>query len=160
VVAGCTVEPLYHMTWISEALERRFPNNTVAPPHFEKLLSEYEGSDLAPPNMQQEVRAGERGLRAHIWEAMLFRYFKELGFGFLSNRVLKAGQQGPDFGLVHGDSTIWVEAIVPAPEGIPAECLEPPKRGVVTSRLVPHREILLTLDCCAEREAREIPAIS
>ena len=34
------------MTWISEALERRFPNNTVAPEHFGELLAEYEASCL------------------------------------------------------------------------------------------------------------------
>jgi hypothetical protein len=112
------------MTWISEALERRFPNNTVAPEHFGELLAEYEASCLAPPNMRPEVEAGERGLRAHIWEAMLYRYFRGLGFEFRPNRVLKAGQQGPDFGLLHEGTTIWVEAIVPAPEGIPPEYLE------------------------------------
>jgi hypothetical protein len=59
------------MSWISDVLEKRFPNNTVAPSHFGELLGAYEASDLAPPNLKQEVSSGERGLRAHIWEAML-----------------------------------------------------------------------------------------
>src|SRR5207302_9927897 len=104
---------------------------------------EYEASCLAPPNMRPEVEAGERGLRAHIWEAMLYRYFRGLGFEFRPNRVLKAGQQGPDFGLLHEETTIWVEAIVPAPEGIPPEYLEPPEKGVFTVKSMPHKEMLL-----------------
>jgi hypothetical protein len=70
------------MSWISDALEKRFPNNTVAPGHFGELLAVYEASGLAPPNMRQEVTAGERGLRAHIWEAMLYWHFSALGFDF------------------------------------------------------------------------------
>ena len=142
------------MTWISKALAERFPNNAVAPAHFGELLAEYESSGLAPPNMRQEVEAGERGLRAHIWEAMLYRYFRELGFEFRPNRVLKAGQQGPDFGLLHQGRTIWIEAIVPAPEGIPPEYLEPPKKGIITVKSVPYKEMLLRWTA-ALKEKRE-----
>jgi type I restriction enzyme S subunit len=131
------------MSWISEALEQRFPNNTIAPAHFGDLLAAYEASGLAPPNMRQEVTAGERGLRAHIWEAMLYRYFSELGFEFRRGMVLKAGQQGPDFGLLNGGMTIWVEAIVPAPEGISADYLTTPKVGEVIVKSMPHQEMLL-----------------
>jgi hypothetical protein len=131
------------MTWISEVLEKRFPNNPVAPRHFGDLLAEYEASGLAPPNMRQEVEAGERGLRAHTWEAMLYRYFSVLGFEFRRDKVRKAGQQGPDFGLLHDGTTIWVEAIVPAPEGIPPEYLEPPKKGEFVVKTMPHKEMLL-----------------
>jgi hypothetical protein len=131
------------MAWISEVLEKRFPNNTVAPGHFGELLAAYEASGLAPPNLRQEVSSGERGLRAHIWEAMLYRYFSELGFEFRHDMVSKAGQQGPDFGLLHDGTTIWVEAIVPAPEGIPAEYLRTPKIGEVILKTVPHQEKLL-----------------
>lgn len=57
--------------------------------------------------------------------------------------MLKSGQQGPDFGLLHHGTTIWVEAIVPEPKGIPDEYLRPPNAGEVILRTVPHREILL-----------------
>jgi hypothetical protein len=103
------------MTWISEVLDIRFPNHSVAPKHFGGLLTDYEASGLAPPNMRQEIEAGERGLRAHIWEAMLYRYFSELGFEYRRDKMLKSGQEGPDFGLLHYGTTIWVEAIVPEP---------------------------------------------
>jgi type I restriction enzyme S subunit len=131
------------MPWISEVLEKRFPNNTIAPGHFGELLAAYEISGLAPPNFRQEVSSGERGFRAHLWEAILYRYFSELGFEFRRDKVGKAGQQGPDFGLLHDGTTIWVEAIVPAPEGIPPEYLAPPKIGEVTVKTMPHKEMLL-----------------
>jgi hypothetical protein len=74
---------------------------------------------------------------------MLYRCFSELGFEFRRDMVRKAGQQGPDFGLLHGETTIWVEAIVPAPEGIPDEYLRTPKVGEVIVKTVPHQEKLL-----------------
>jgi type I restriction enzyme S subunit len=74
---------------------------------------------------------------------MLYRYFSQLGFEFRRDMVRKAGQQGPDFGLLHDGMTIWVEAIVPAPEGIPTEYLRTPKVGEVILKTVPHREKLL-----------------
>jgi hypothetical protein len=145
------------MSRISDALEKRFPNNAVAPGHFGELLAAYEASGLAPPHMRQEVAAGERGLRAHIWEAMLYRYFSGLGFEFRRDKVRKAGRKGPDFGLLHDGATIWVEAIVPAPGGIPADYLRTPKVGEVILKTVPHLEKLLrwTAALKAKREQFE-----
>jgi hypothetical protein len=61
------------MSQIRDFLLKRFPNNTVASDHFGELLSDYQRSGLAPPNMVREVISGdERGLWAHIWEAMLY----------------------------------------------------------------------------------------
>jgi type I restriction enzyme S subunit len=68
--------------------------------------------------------------------------------------VLKAGQRGPDFGLQHEAMTIWVEAIVPSPEGIPAEYLRTPKVGEVILKTVPHQEKLLRWTA-ALKEKRE-----
>jgi len=67
---------------VTDALQKRFPNNATAQAHWGELLTTYQASGLAPPNMPQEVAAGERGLRAHIWEAMLYRYLSERGFKF------------------------------------------------------------------------------
>ncbi|MGA3303553.1 MAG: hypothetical protein ABSC72_09735 [Methylovirgula sp.] len=142
------------MTWITEVLERRFPDNAVAPKHFGELLTAYETSGLAPPNLRQEVSSGERGLRAHIWEAMLYRHFFERGFEFRRNNVVRAGQRGPDFGIIRNGATIWIEAIVPAPEGIPTEYLKTPKVGEVILKTMPHQEILLRWTA-ALKEKRE-----
>jgi type I restriction enzyme S subunit len=68
--------------------------------------------------------------------------------------VLKAGQQGPDFGLLHEGTTLWVEVIVPAPEGIPPDYLRTPKVGEVIVKSMPHQEILLRWTA-ALKEKRE-----
>jgi hypothetical protein len=142
------------MSWITEVLETRFPDNAVARGHFGELLAAYEASGIAPPNLRQEVSSGERGLRGHIWEAMLYRYFSELGFEFRRDKVLKAGQRGPDFGVNYNGATIWIEAIVPAPEGIPAEYLRTPKIGEAICKSMPHEEMLLRWTA-ALKEKRE-----
>src|SRR5205823_4104157 len=121
-------EPI--MSQIRDLLERRFPNNNVAPEHFGELLTDYQGCGLAPPHMIQELTTGgERALWAHIWEAMLYRHLSALGCEFRRDMVNKAGQDGPDFGVLYDGRTIWIEAVVPSPEGIPADYLRPPRRG-------------------------------
>jgi type I restriction enzyme S subunit len=74
---------------------------------------------------------------------MLSRHLSTLGFEFRQGRVKKGGQSGPDFGLTLGDRTIWIEAIVPSPEGIPSEWLESPKIGESRSRSMPADQMLL-----------------
>jgi len=129
---------------IADFLERRFPQNQIAPSHFGQLLSTYQCSGLAPPNLVQEVIGGGDGkFWSHIWETMLYRHFSNLGFTFRLDRVKKAGQLGPDFGLVHKGNTIWIEAVTPSPEGIPPDYLEPVRRGEVKVRTMPHEQMLL-----------------
>lgn len=132
------------MSKITNFLAERFPNNPIAPNHFGELLTDYQCSGLPPPNMVQELtKGGDRALWAHIWEAMLFRHLSALGVDLLPSRVKKSGQVGPDFGFVHEGRTIWIEAVVAAPEGIPAEHLRPPRRGEFKVGTVPNREKLL-----------------
>lgn len=112
--------------------------------HLEELLSAYQASALAPPNLVREVASGDDGkLWAHVWEAMLYRHLMNMGFEPQSAGVTKAGQRGPDFGIMHQGLRIWIEAVTPAPKGIPSDYLEPPKKGVVKVRRVPQEERLL-----------------
>lgn len=91
-----------------------------------------------------EVASGDDGkLWAHVWEAMLYRYLSNLGFELQTAGVTKAGQRGPDFGIMHHGLRIWIEAVTPTPIGIPRDYLEPPKKGVVRLRRVPQDERLL-----------------
>jgi hypothetical protein len=132
------------MSWIIQVLQTKFADNTVAQTHYGDLLSAYEASGLAPPNLEKEIRAGgNRGFWTHVWEAILFRYLSDLGFQFRYDKVSKAGQNGPDFGIVYNDTTIWIEAVAPSPEGIPVDYLLPPQRGQFVARTVPHQEMLL-----------------
>jgi type I restriction enzyme S subunit len=130
------------MPAITEFLEGRFHPSYSA--HLGDLLSAYETSGLAPPNLVRQVTSGdEQHLWAHVWEAILYQHLSALGFRFREGGVKKAGQLGPDFGVLHEGKTIWIEAVVPSPEGIPADYLKPPKSGEVKSASVPHQEKLL-----------------
>ncbi|WP_425158362.1 hypothetical protein [Candidatus Binatus sp.] len=126
----------------NEHLLERFPENYAR--HLVELLSAYQDSGLAPPNLESEVAPGDDGkLWGHVWEAMLYRHLLNLGFKPQTAGVTKAGQRGPDFGIMHQGIRIWIEAVTPAPNGIPSDYLEPPKRGVVRVRRVPQEERLL-----------------
>ena len=132
------------MSRITEFLDVQFPNNSVYPGHLGELLTAYACSGLAPPNLVQQVTSGnEQEFWAHIWEAMLYRHLSDLRFEFRQGGVKKAGQLGPDFGVLHDGKTIWIEAVTPSPEGIPAEYLRPPKVGEVKSGSIPNEQILL-----------------
>lgn len=129
------------MSQIRDLLEQQFPGPPLTI-HYDELVSEYQHSGLARPDVVQELTSGgERALWALIWEAMLYRHLTNLGFKFRRDRVKKSG--GPDFGIPHDGRTIWIEAVVPAPEGIPGDYLRPPKRGEVEFRSRPYDEILL-----------------
>ncbi|MGD0110124.1 MAG: hypothetical protein ABSC06_39840 [Rhodopila sp.] len=110
-------------------LQERFPNNNVAPSHYGELLAEYAASGISPPHLVAEIETGDEGkLWSCIWEAMLHRHLRSAGYKLRSS-VKASGQQGPDFCIEHSGQTIWIEAIVPAPEGIPADYLETPRQG-------------------------------
>ncbi len=130
------------MSRIAEYLFGRFPETYAH--HLVELLSAYLDSGLAPPNLVPEVASGDDDkLWAHVWEAMLYRYLSNLGFDPQTAGMTKAGQRGPDFGIVHQGLRIWIEAVTPTAKGIPLDYLEPPKKGVVEFRRVPQEERLL-----------------
>lgn len=126
---------------ISALLRHKFPFSTSAQQHYVELLSEFWQSGLASPHMVSEIVTDDDGkFWSFLWEAMLYRHLRTLGFQFEHGRVTKAGQRGPDFGIKHEGRTVWIEAVVPAPEGIPAEFLFP-KWGEVIS--TPHEAVML-----------------
>jgi hypothetical protein len=125
---------------IMTVLESRFPNNDVAPKHYGELLTQYLESRLSPPHLVSEIETKDEGkLWSNIWEAMLYRHFRSLNYS-LHSRITAAGQLGPDFGLVHQGQTIWIEAIVPAPEGISVDWLEAPRSGEIRVKTKPDQE--------------------
>lgn len=126
----------------ADFLRARFPDPKFSQ-HYIHLIEEYLGSGLAPPHVSTEITTGDRGLYAHIWEAMLYRHLRSLGYEFHRGNVRRAGQRGPDFAIVHEGQTIWIEAIVASPEGIPPDYLRPPEPGEFKSGSFPHEEILL-----------------
>ena len=119
---------------IAAVLDKRFPESQNARQHFGELLSEYRASNLSAPNLVDELETGdEHKLRANVWEAMLYRHLKTCGHT-LRNYTKKAGQDGPDFGVVLDGKTIWIDAVMPEPKGIPAEWVNTPLEMVVRQK--------------------------
>lgn len=113
---------------MQKILTTRFPNNPTAIQHFGGLLEEYQDSGFAPPNMNNElVIQDDKGIKfwSHVWEAILYRHLRSLGLTFVESKVKKSGQTGSDFGVIYSGKTIWIEAIVPEPIGIPEDYLKP-----------------------------------
>lgn len=132
------------MSWLLDLLNCRFPENDVAPAHFGELLQQYIDSGIARADLRQELASGDEGkLWSYIWEAMLFRHLSSLKFQFNRAKARKSGQLRPDFGIICGDRTVWIEAIAPAPEGIPLDWLEPPRAGEFRVRTMPADQMLL-----------------
>ncbi len=128
---------------IAEAMQKRFPNPSGAPNHFGELLAQYAKSNLSPPHLVEEIETKEEGkLWSYLWEAMLYRHLSSMGYE-LRNSVTAAGQHGPDFCVNYKGRTIWIEAIVPSPEGITADYLEPPRNGEYRAKTKPDKERVL-----------------
>jgi hypothetical protein len=119
----------HHHSRIVAVLEHRFPNNKIAPTHFGQLLTEYAEADIGPPHLVDEVETGDEGkLWSCIWEAMLYRHLRAQGYE-PKGVAKRSGQLGPDFRVEHAGRTIWIEAVVPGPHGIPADYLKSPVPG-------------------------------
>ena len=56
---------------------------------------------------------------------MLYRHLRALCYE-PKRYAKRAGQCGPDFRVEHAGRTIWIEAAVPGPQGIPTDYLESP----------------------------------
>jgi type I restriction enzyme S subunit len=113
--------------------------------HYSELLSLYQKSAFAPPHLMQELETGSQEKSwSCIWEAMLFRYLQCLDVEMAPKKVTKKGQDGPDFCVSYQGLTIWIEAISPAPKGIPEDWLSRPiGDGEPRVRSMPHEEMLL-----------------
>jgi hypothetical protein len=132
------------MSRISISLSKYFPRNEYYRRHLGTLLTTYADSGLASRHIINEVETGDAGkLWARVWEAMLYDHLRRLGFQFLKSGMTKVGEHGPDFCIAYQDRIIWIEAVVPAPEGIPTTYLEPPQKGEVTFRAILDEEPLL-----------------
>ena len=107
------------------------------------MLLQYAESGLGPPHLVSEIETGDEGkLWSCLWEAMLYRHFRSEGCN-LRKTSKPSGQNGPDFCIDHEGQPIWIEAIVPSPEGIPADWLAPPGKDKIRVRRMPHEQMLL-----------------
>ncbi len=138
---------------IAVALQKRFPNNNVARNHFGELLTQYAEAPSSPPHLVAEIETGDEGkLWSNIWEAMLYRHLLSMDYA-LRNSATAAGQHGPDFCVDHLGRTIWIEATVPSPEGIPVDWLEPPRKDEYRVKTKPDQQRVLR--CTSAIDAKQ-----
>jgi len=139
---------------IAAFLSAKFPLNKIAPSHYGGLLTEYAQSALRPPHLLEELETGDEGkFWSAIWEAMLYHHFSRLGL-HLKNSCGTSGQHGPDFGFEMNGRTIWVEAVVPGPQGIPADYLEPPGKELRVRRKPDHERVLRCTSAIADKRMK------
>src|SRR5690349_7677337 len=101
-------------------MERRFPNNQIGPPNYTTILAEFVESGACSTHLVNEIETGDEGkLWSHIWEAMLYHHLRGSGY-----EQRGGGENEPDFRIEHAYKTIWIEAVVHSPTGIPSEYLE------------------------------------
>jgi hypothetical protein len=128
---------------INAAVNHRFTPQG-ARDHYATMLIKFFRSGLCAPHMAQDIETGDDGpFWSFVWEAMLYRHLRSRGYEFVRGLVKKSGQVGPDFCIEHAGTRIWIEAVVPAPEGIPKEFTQWSTPGEVRVRSVPHEAIQL-----------------
>jgi type I restriction enzyme S subunit len=111
--------------------------------YYGDLLNAYADSGLSPPNFISEIEAGEEPkFWSCVWEAMLYAHLRSAGFSFRAVGT-KAGQNGPDFCVDWDGKTIWIEAVVPKPVGIPDEYILPERSEEAVARRIPDKERVL-----------------
>tara|TARA_R110002051_G_scaffold297604_1_gene364061 strand:+ start:172 stop:975 length:804 start_codon:yes stop_codon:yes gene_type:complete len=96
----------------------------------------FDESGCADNNFMRELTEGDEGqFYSRVWEAIVYDRLA-------SNRwSLRATQAGPDFRVDTEFGLVQIEAVVPAPQGIPSEWLADPEPFKVLTH--PHEAILL-----------------
>jgi len=106
--------------------------------YLKSILDSYIKSDCADDDSYSRLcEPSRQHFFAKVWEAILYKRFYDLGW---SIQGLQNG--GPDF-LLNGttcDKQVYVEATVPAPEGLPENWLNSESGGMTT---FPYAEMLL-----------------
>ncbi len=137
---------------IESFLLQRYPGNGRRQAVREYIASaciELVQSGLADSNFIKELCSGsEQKFWSRVTEALLAACLKSIG---LTLEPSPGG--GPDFLVIENGRRIWIEAICPAPTGIPSEWIEP-KVGTVIS--FPHTQILLRWTGAIKEKAEKL----
>lgn len=122
---------------------------TVAVREFlERACQRHLDFDLGDANLVQKLCSGDEP-----------RYWQQLSEILLAHELLEAGltltpsRNGPDFLIEHQGQKIWIEAICPQPEGIPADWLA---QQSGTSYSMPHEAILLRWTAAIKEKAEKL----
>lgn len=126
------------MNHVENFLRSRFANYPKLADCLIDLHRRYAPWGLKDSKFDQEFTDGDDGhFYSYLWEMLLASHFKSVGLDMSSDDI------GPDFKIQHSGRTVWVEAICPAPTGLPNDWLQESKPGEVQVRSFPHEQMLL-----------------
>jgi type I restriction enzyme S subunit len=126
------------MNRVENFLVNRFPNNPSLTDCLIDLHHRYADWGLKDTKFDQDFTDGEdEHFYSYLWEMLLASHFKNIGLD------ISSADEGPDFKIDLSGQTIWVEAICPAPTGLPDDWLRATQAGEIRVRSVPHEEMLL-----------------
>lgn len=136
------------MTSVAEFLKTRFAGNPQELQYYAGLWHAFQASNLADPHFTKEITSGDEGcFWSRVWEMVLYRHLATL------TKEISSTAAGPDFRAVLEGAPVYIEAVTPAPTGLPIEWLIPPTgRARVLS--FPHEAMLLRWTA-ALKEKRE-----
>lgn len=124
---------------IATYLRDRYADNQEVYDCLMGLYAEYAAWGLKDRKFDQDFTDGrDEHFYPYVWEMLLARHLKKLDLDISSD------DEGPDFRISHEGHNIWVEAVCPSPEGLPAHWLsirsinEPPQVFDI-----PHEQMLL-----------------
>jgi hypothetical protein len=125
------------MQSVKTYIGRRYPNDLERSAVTE-LYEQYSSWGLKDSKFDTELVSDRPGaFESCLWEMLLARHLKALGFN------VSSADAGPDFKLNYNGATIWVEAICPAPTGLPSDWLERCPPGAFRPGSFPHEQMLL-----------------
>lgn len=126
------------MDAVDEYLSRRFADNVEVRDCLIGLYRQYREWGLKDGKFDQDFTDGtDEHFYAYTWEMVLARHLLKCGL------EISSADEGPDFKVKHKDKTIWIEAICPAPMGLPEQWLNVPSPGEHRVLTVPHEAMLL-----------------
>ena len=127
-----------HIAAIEAYMTRRWGNARRLTAYVREVWADYR--TLCVDDLDQVVTQltnDDEQFWQRLWEMQLGSHLFRLGHS------TKSPSKGPDFRFAADGLTVWVEAISPAPRGIPAAWFAFPETGVGTSYDTPNDEMLL-----------------
>ena len=128
-----------HSAAIAEYMARRWPKARRLAAYVREVWADYQKLDVDGLDhvVSQLTNDNDEQFWQRLWEMQLGSHLFRLG------RETRSPTKGPDFRFDANGLTVWVEAVSPAPRGIPAAWFAFPATGVGTSYETPNEAMLL-----------------
>ncbi|KPB01074.1 hypothetical protein [Ahrensia marina] len=127
------------MTDVADFLKQKYPDNNKVCEGLISLYNDFSSWGVKDSTFDQSLTDNDPNrFHSRVWEMVLARHLKNLGFD------IKSEDAGPDFLFEQDGQRIWVEAVCPTPVGLSQQWLNPFELddGPHVSS-IPHEQMLL-----------------